>query len=70
MPPVSRFGGGKRAEKKQTVVDKLKGFFSKFFGVANGSFVEERKESYLDVDALPELLDVAEKVFHLITYNP
>ena len=23
MPPVSRFGGGKRAEKKQTVIDKL-----------------------------------------------
>ena len=34
MPPVSRFGGGgTRAKKKQTVIDKLKGFFERFFGV-------------------------------------
>lgn len=32
MPPVSRFGGGARAEKKQTVIDKLKRFFEKFYG--------------------------------------
>ena len=30
MPPVSRFGGGGRAQKKQGVIDKLKGFFDKF----------------------------------------
>ena len=36
MPPVSRFGGGgTRAKKKQTVVDKLKGFFDRFFGISN-----------------------------------
>ncbi len=35
MPPVSRFGGGKRAEKKQTVIEKLKTFFEKFFGIGN-----------------------------------
>ena len=34
MPPVSRFGGGNRAEKKQGVIDKLKGFFERFFGIA------------------------------------
>jgi type I restriction enzyme R subunit len=33
MPPVSRFGGGREA-KKQTVIDKLKAFFERFFGVA------------------------------------
>lgn len=33
MPPVSRFGGGNRAEKKQTVVDKLKKFFERYFGL-------------------------------------
>ena len=33
MPPVSRFGGGDRAKKKQTVIDKLKAFFEKYFGV-------------------------------------
>ena len=36
MPPVSRFGGGgTRAKKKQTVIDKLKGFFDRFFGISN-----------------------------------
>lgn len=36
MPPVSRFGGdGARAKKKQTVIDKLKIFFEKFFGIGN-----------------------------------
>ena len=33
MPPVSRFGGGNRALKKQTIIDKLKIFFEKYFGV-------------------------------------
>lgn len=33
MPPISRFGGGNRAAKKQTIIDKLKGFFDRFFGI-------------------------------------
>lgn len=33
LPAVSRFGGGNRKEKKETVIDKLKGFFDKFFGI-------------------------------------
>ena len=33
MPPTSRFGGGNRAAKKQTIIDKLKAFFERFFGV-------------------------------------
>ena len=32
MPPVSRFGGG-RIGVKQGIIDKLKGFFDRFFGV-------------------------------------
>ena len=36
MPPISRFGGGNRAQKKQGVIDKLKSFFEKYFG-AGGS---------------------------------
>ncbi len=38
MPPVSRFGGGNRAVKKQTILDKLKGFFDRFFGIGDSSF--------------------------------
>ena len=33
MPPVSRFGGGNREAKKQTVIEKLKAFFERFFGI-------------------------------------
>ena len=33
MPPVSRFGGGNRAAKKQGIIDKLKAFFEKYFGI-------------------------------------
>ena len=33
MPPISRFGGGNRAVKKQTIIEKLQAFFERFFGV-------------------------------------
>ena len=35
MPPVSRFGGGNRTAKKQTIIEKLKAFFERFFGIGN-----------------------------------
>ena len=38
LPPVSRFGGGGRAQKKQTVIDKLKSFFEKYFGLGINPF--------------------------------
>ena len=44
MPPVSRFGGGGRAQKKQGVIDKLKGFFDKFFGIGGSSFEEGKHD--------------------------
>ena len=37
MPPVSRFGGGNRAEKKQSIIAKLKSFFEKYDGLFNPS---------------------------------
>ena len=36
MPPVSRFGGS-RTKKKQTIIDKLKLFFERFFGIGTSS---------------------------------
>ena len=33
LPPVSRFGGGNRAERKQTIIDKLMLFFEKYWGL-------------------------------------
>ena len=61
MPPVSRFGGGNRAAKKQGVIDKLKSFFEKFFGVG-GSFTADAPKtvSYADVVSNKPLMMVAE----------
>ena len=61
MPPVSRFGGGNRAAKKQGVIDKLKSFFEKFFGVG-GSFTADAPKtvSYTDVVSNQALMMVAE----------
>ena len=33
LPAMSRFGGGNRQEKRKTVIEKLKVFFEKYFGV-------------------------------------
>ncbi|WP_418968142.1 type I restriction endonuclease subunit R, EcoR124 family [Catenibacterium sp.] len=44
MPPVSRFGSSKRTIKKQGVIDKLKLFFEKFFGIG-GSFTAEESDN-------------------------
>ncbi|HJJ30213.1 MAG TPA: type I restriction endonuclease subunit R [Methanocorpusculum sp.] len=40
MPPISRFGGGSRSAKKQIVIDKLTGFFEKYFGLGTPEFGE------------------------------
>ena len=45
MPPVSRFGGGNRAQKKQTIIDKLKAFFEKYFGIGNRTFEADPQEA-------------------------
>lgn len=44
LPPVSRFGGGKRAEKKQGVIDKIKAFFEKYFGIGGSSSFTDKPE--------------------------
>ena len=50
MPPVSRFGGGNRAQKKQTIIEKLKAFFERVFGISGGynNQLEEPDVRYLD----------------------
>ncbi len=56
MPPVSRFGGGGRAKKKQGIIDKLKTFFEKYFGVGGAAkFIEtdDTKDITYDFDSQP-----------------
>lgn len=33
LPPMSRFGGGNRQEKKKTVIEKIQSFFERYFGL-------------------------------------
>ena len=41
MPPISRFGSGGRAKKKLGVIEKLKAFFEKYFGIGGSSSFTE-----------------------------
>ena len=46
MPPVSRFGGGNRAQKKLRVIEKLKTFFEKYYGLGIAEMqAEEQKQA-------------------------
>ena len=62
MPPISRFGSGGRAKKKQCVIDKLKTFFEKYFGIGGSStFTElEHKTVNYDMNSQKSLSMVAE----------
>lgn len=60
MPPVSRFGGGGRVQKKQGVIDKLKAFFEKYFGLGHADFTETKKEVVYQLDSDRNLSMVAE----------
>lgn len=62
MPPVSRFGGGGRAQKKQSVIDKLKAFFEKFFGIGGsiGFTEQEQKAVVYNTDTKSSLPMAAE----------
>ncbi len=63
LPPISRFGGtGTRAKKKQGVIDKLKTFFEKYFGIGgSASFIEPRHNMITyDLDGKESLSMVAE----------
>lgn len=33
LPPMRRFGGGNRTERKQTIIEKILKFFDKYFGI-------------------------------------
>jgi len=64
LPPVSRFGGSGRAAKKQTVIDKLRAFFEKYFGVGTGFTAEEEekpKETVYDQELSETYLLAAEE---------
>ena len=61
MPPVSRFAGGKRAEKKQGVIGKLKSFFEKYFGIGGAASFTEESLSLTDTLSSEPAVMVAEE---------
>ncbi len=65
MPPISRFGGGGRTKKKQNVIDRLKAFFEKYFGIGGSStFTEENQEKVTyDIEDMTELQMVADNTY-------
>lgn len=50
MPSISRFGNNNKAEKKQTIIEKLQGFFERFFGIGDSNFTK-KEETVLHYDA-------------------
>ena len=62
---MSRFGGGgKRLEKKQTVIDKLRGFFEKYFGIGGSNFIANS-----DSDSMDEVDEKASYRHNPVKYN-
>ena len=61
MPPVSRFGGGGRAKKKHGVIEKLKAFFEKYFGLGIAEFRAEEQEQSVVYEIEPSYQMVAEE---------
>lgn len=49
VPSVSRFGGGNRTEKKQTIIEKIKAFFEKYFGIGR-SFKASEEDKHKEFD--------------------
>ena len=65
MPPVSRFGGGGRAKKKQGVIEKLKVFFEKYSGLGIAELKAEEKSAIYEFE--PTYLMAAEESASYIT---
>lgn len=62
LPPMRRFGGGNRAEKKESIIEKIKKFFEKYFGIWNSDDNNENTIVYdITEDDSESLAMVAEE---------
>lgn len=61
LPPISRFGGGARDRKKQTVVEKLKKYFEKYRGLFSPEelLMEDKKKTPYPAPSREESLSTA-----------
>ena len=60
LPPMRLFGGGNRAEKKQTIIAKVLKFFEKYFGLNIHHDSDEDFTYNISEDDKEEILKVAE----------
>ena len=51
MPPMSRFGGG-RGQKRQNVIEKLKRFFEKYFGLEHSVQLTKKNDNVGNEDGI------------------
>ena len=59
LPPMRRFGGDNKAERKQTIIEKISKFFEKYFGISN-SENESNSSTYTNIDKPENYSMVAE----------
>ena len=60
MPPISRFGGGGRSKKKQRIIEKMKIFFEKYFGIGGTPIFTEQKSINYNLNSRNTFAMVAE----------
>lgn len=58
LPPMRRFGGGNRADKKETIIIKVKKFFEKYFGLGNSTDEEDVLEYEITDDEANDKFDM------------
>ena len=62
LPPMRRFGGGNRTERKESIIEKIKKFFEKYFGIWNSDNNNEYTIIYdITEDDTGSLIMVAEE---------
>lgn len=61
LPPMRRFGGGNRAERKESIIKKIKKFFEKYFGIWNSDNNEDTIVYDITEDDTESLAMVAEE---------
>lgn len=60
LPPMRRFGGGNRTERKQNIIDKVLKFFEKYFGIISEKINDNVIEYKVKGDDEEYLRNVAE----------
>ena len=58
LPPMRRFGGGNRTQKKETIIEKIKKFFEKYFGVISTNQDEDSFKYEVSDDDSDEYLEM------------